>query len=354
MNSDGSGKTQVTDISEPYGPARISWLDEDTVIYYSGPAPAVGDLRCIDLDGTHDQLFFSGADSYGDYEPSGGHGINSDNTHMAVCCQPGGWAPKNDLYLVDLLTMDYWPLYVDPDDNHSDCCPVFSADDLGIYWLHYDSSGSPVSDNAIRYISISDGSWTVIRPAGPIEIYLWCLSADGSHLVYSGHDKLLAWDLDTSMEEVLFEGSDGISGADWGYLYHQPMEFNNDPVLISASTGGTVDFQINAGFDAADKDYLIFGSITGTLPGIPLPGGMDLLPLNWDFFSDFVVSQWNSSVFPDFKGTLDAVGFASAHLDTLGPASLAIGAKLYFAAVWRGDYAYNFASNPVCVDFIVD
>jgi hypothetical protein len=122
---------------------------------------------------------------------------------------------------------------------------------------------------------------------------------------------------------------------------------SNKPTL-SSTVGGAVALSLDAGAQNAGRTYVLFGSMTGTSPGVPLPGGATL-PLNWDAFTDIALSLVNTPVFTAFAGQLDGEGRATATLDTLGPAPVALGLTLHFAYGLHGPW--NFASNPVAVRF---
>lgn len=121
---------------------------------------------------------------------------------------------------------------------------------------------------------------------------------------------------------------------------------------ISAATGGTVSFSMNAGTSNASRDYFLCGSVSGTDPGYLLPGGLTTLPLNRDFFSDYIFNNMNNTNFIDFAGTLDASGLGTATLDTLGPVTpiLPVGTTMHFAFTLRSPF--NFVSNAVAVEII--
>lgn len=122
-----------------------------------------------------------------------------------------------------------------------------------------------------------------------------------------------------------------------------------DADTISASTGGSVNFTLTAGMINANRDYLLLGSISGTVPGTPLPGGMATLPLNWDLFMTTVALMINTPPFHDFMGTLDGSGMGSAQLN-LGPVPGAAGIIMHFA--YALNRPWDFASNPVAVEIV--
>lgn len=89
---------------------------------------------------------------------------------------------------------------------------------------------------------------------------------------------------------------------------------NTDRAWISESTGAVVNFSLDATVANAGRKYLLLGSGTGTSPGFPLPGGHVVLPLNWDVFTDIVVSLVNTALFPGFLGILDPSGQSTAQI----------------------------------------
>jgi hypothetical protein len=122
-----------------------------------------------------------------------------------------------------------------------------------------------------------------------------------------------------------------------------------DVEKITAATGGTVLFSLNAGPDHGGRDYLLFGTMSGTDPGILLPGGLATLPISWDPFTSLVYKLANSIFFVDFLGVLNGEGAATARLETNGPVDPAfVGVEMHFAYALL--YApWDFASNPVAI-----
>ena len=120
---------------------------------------------------------------------------------------------------------------------------------------------------------------------------------------------------------------------------------SSDHVLYEA-TGGTLLFALEAGAANAGRNYILLGSMTGTTPGTPLPGGQAVLPLNWDAFTNLVVTLANTTLFKDFAGTLDAYGDAEAILD-LGPLPGGAGMTLHFA--FALNKPWDYVSDPIPV-----
>jgi streptogramin lyase len=120
---------------------------------------------------------------------------------------------------------------------------------------------------------------------------------------------------------------------------------------LPAETGGTIDFTLNGGVINGNRSYWLLGSVSGISPGFPLPGGQVTLPLNWDGFTDIVISLANSQFLVDFIGLLDGSGSAAAQLNTFGPIPpTAVGATLYFAYLLPDPF--DFVSNPVGIEIV--
>jgi hypothetical protein len=126
-----------------------------------------------------------------------------------------------------------------------------------------------------------------------------------------------------------------------------------DTFTISETTGGTLQLGIHCGTQNAGRHYMIFGSISGTVPGTALPGGMKNLPINWDAFTE-VVANMNypdSILFEKFYGTLDGNGDSQAVFNTNGPVPGTLGIVVSFAYPLMGP-PWDFASNPVNVEIV--
>lgn len=119
---------------------------------------------------------------------------------------------------------------------------------------------------------------------------------------------------------------------------------------ISVAIGDALDLSLLAGSAQSGRLYVMAGSISGTSPGLALPGGIEV-PLNPDALTDLVLASPFGPVFVDFVGFLDGQGMAAATLDTLGPVpSYLAGVTMHFAYVLAGPV--DFVSNPVAVTFV--
>jgi len=125
------------------------------------------------------------------------------------------------------------------------------------------------------------------------------------------------------------------------------------PLAASAETlpeaGGTIDFTMDAGSAYAGRTYLMLASVSGTSPGLPLPGGLVTLPLNLDWLSFLVLDNLNTPLFTNFSGVLDGAGAGTSQLN-VPPLPGAAGLPMHFAFTTRSPY--DFVSNPVLVTFV--
>lgn len=134
------------------------------------------------------------------------------------------------------------------------------------------------------------------------------------------------------------------------YIY-----YNEDtaPLIADGLTlpeaGGAVNFVLDAMPDNGNRSYLTLGSVSGTTPGILLPGGHATLPLNWDMFTNIVIGWVNTSIFTDFMGTLNADGKAMATFN-MPPVTGLSGIAMYYAYCLSDPFDY--VSNPVQIDIV--
>jgi len=112
--------------------------------------------------------------------------------------------------------------------------------------------------------------------------------------------------------------------------------------------GGVANFTMIAGPDNANRSYILLGNLSGTSPGTSLPGGLVIMPINWDFFTNLVIRYINSSVFQNFLGQLDVNGIGAATLNL--PYTGWAGTTLYFSYAMNNPW--DFASNPVAIEIV--
>jgi hypothetical protein len=120
---------------------------------------------------------------------------------------------------------------------------------------------------------------------------------------------------------------------------------------ISIKTGGTQTLAVNAGKAHANRRYWIFGSMTGTKPGVNLLGVH--IPLNPDLYTNVAMASVNTTAFTKFRGTLDANGLASAMFIVPANLPLPTGFTFHHAyVVYDASGRFFMASNAVPVRLI--
>ncbi len=139
-----------------------------------------------------------------------------------------------------------------------------------------------------------------------------------------------------------------VSGTGAVYAYQIPPAFAANQFSISLSSGGQQDLTLEAGLSRAGWFYSVFGSLSGSSPGINLGSGINL-PLNFDRYFLLTLNKPDFSAFGNFNGQLDSqgIGMATFSLPPSTSSSLA-GVTLrhaYVAAEFFG--LANFASNAV-------
>ncbi len=104
------------------------------------------------------------------------------------------------------------------------------------------------------------------------------------------------------------------------------------PGTVSAAAGGSVQFTITAGADAAGTSYALSGALAGSVPGTPIAPGF-VLPLNVDGLTWALVAAANTPLFANSIGVLDASGGAVATLNLApGLATALVGRVIHVAA----------------------
>lgn len=75
---------------------------------------------------------------------------------------------------------------------------------------------------------------------------------------------------------------------------------------LQATAGGSVELHMDLGSAAAQRPYLLLATLSGSSPGIPLPGLT--LPLNYDDMTQLGLTALNGPSFQNFAGLLDPQG----------------------------------------------
>jgi len=87
----------------------------------------------------------------------------------------------------------------------------------------------------------------------------------------------------------------------------------SDAHQLSLKQAGTQKLSLDAGAQHAARLYWVFGSASGTIPGVTVAGVH--IPLNPDLYTDFTLVAGNSTTLANFGGRLDSKGRATASIN---------------------------------------
>ena len=175
-----------------------------------------------------------------------------------------------------------------------------------------DAQGNPFVDPATSVYGPAAPVWTYAEPG----FYSAFVSSaqrlrNGNTLICSGQSSLM-FEVTPTKQTV------------WSYTYPSgAIIFQAESVErrlwagsreISVSNGGLVPFTHITDTQHAGDCYFLLGSLSGTTPGVPLPGGLTL-PLNVDELLLGMVAFPNISVFENTLGLIDSAGNASSKIN---------------------------------------
>jgi hypothetical protein len=84
-------------------------------------------------------------------------------------------------------------------------------------------------------------------------------------------------------------------------------------------------------------------------PGLPLPVGQAIFPLNYDLITNMVINLINGPIFQDFAGVLYSSGTGTATFNV--PAGTgASGLSMYYA--YALNKPYDFVSYPIMIQIV--
>lgn len=146
---------------------------------------------------------------------------------------------------------------------------------------------------------------------------------------------------------IIFSGTSG-SADTWEYSGGGCI-LTTDTPNISYTNGGIQTLSVEAPAHAG-KNYWIFGSVTGTSPGIAILGVK--IPLNPDLYTNFTIAQPNAAPFTTFRGPLNAKGQGTGQF-TLPPGVLSAAFTVNHAfVVFDSAGLFHCASNAMPLNFI--
>lgn len=327
MNADGSGPVQMTfDPADDYHP---DWSPDGSKIAFTSERDGDQEIFVLDIEsGQVTQLTYNDA---GDMRPC----WSADGAQLLFNShRDGNWEiykmdeyGNNQVRLTNTAMNEMFPQW-SPDNTKiafSDWNPPKYGD---IYVMdEYGNVLQLTTDPAVD----EDAAW----------------SPDGSQIVFQstrdGNFEIYVMNADGSNQTNITNRPN--TGEYWPCWSPKVEPLISDAAAIPASTGSAVDFLLTAGLGQSGRDYLVLGSMSGTSPGCVLPGGLSILPLNWDVFTAIICAFVNSSVFTDFYRTVDISGHGRAQLNA-GPLSGGfIGLKMYYAYCLSSPF--DFVSNPL-------
>ena len=147
--------------------------------------------------------------------------------------------------------------------------------------------------------------------------------------------------------------SDDELGANAGAAYVAESEFLRSTDGISIITGGSVDFFVNLGVEAAAENYWVLGSYTGFFPGIVLHGVP--VPLNWDLYLRMTLFGANNPPFSNSRGVLDGHGSATFTITVPGGLDpILVGLELHHAPLtYDSSSGIHFTSSGRPASFVL-
>jgi|GEM_PF-721474 len=166
---------------------------------------------------------------------------------------------------------------------------------------------------------------------------------------YNSRPFAVDWDND-GVKDLLCGCYDTMFGTGFVWYFHAVGPLSIDTNQISAAAGGSILFELNAGVALANRNYIIAGTLSGTEPGTPLPGGFVTLPLNRDWFTDFILAHMNTGIFQGFSASLDASGLATARLNAPSVQPTWVGRTMHYA--FATAFPWDYASNAAAIEIV--
>ncbi|MHC4919577.1 MAG: Kelch repeat-containing protein [Planctomycetota bacterium] len=230
----------------------------------------------------------------------------------------------------------------------------------GRKWIQLTPANSPpgriwhamVDDSTRRRIVLFGGSatgyvadtwewdgknWTQINTTG-------APSARGAHA--------MAYD-SARQRTVLFGGTGNVNDT-WEYIASTPLTANTN--TMSIATGGSQVLTLNAGSQHGSRLYWLFGSLTGTTPGVTLVSavGSVNIPLVPDFYTNITIALPNTAFLVQTKSALNLSGKGQASFVVPKITDQnAIGVTFFHAyLVYDAQNNFHMASNPVSLRLV--
>jgi hypothetical protein len=176
----------------------------------------------------------------------------------------------------------------------------------------------------------------------------WALAVDESGVAtVAGSTDSLVFPTTTGAYDTSFNGPGAAPPPD-AFVSRLDMgvALRADRHQLSPKQAGTQNLILDAGKAHAGRFYWIFGSVTGTRPGVTV--GVHI-PLNPDFYTDFTIGAPNvNPPFKSFRGQLDSNGRATAAFNVPSGLPALPNFTLYHAyLVYDAQGLWHMASNAV-------
>jgi len=88
------------------------------------------------------------------------------------------------------------------------------------------------------------------------------------------------------------------------------QDLSADAAELSLTAGGVQSLDLHAGAEHANRSYAVWGSISGTSPGLPLSGFV--IPLSFDSYTSLTITAPNTPPLVNSFASLDAGGDGAA------------------------------------------
>ena len=171
---------------------------------------------------------------------------------------------------------------------------------------------------------------------------------NGNTLVCSGKQ---GWLFEvTPAGQVVWQHFQNVAPHSLFHAHHTRRSLWADRLSLRASSGGTVQFDLEAGSPRAGDVYVLLGSGSGTTPGFTV--NSINVPLNVDGYLVGLLGSVGTGVFTSWVGVADATGGASANY-TLPPLPFLAGLRLDHAVLTLDPSTgtMTWASNAVPLAF---
>lgn len=161
-------------------------------------------------------------------------------------------------------------------------------------------------------------------------------------------------DRDNQFEIIVGNASDGYPTWETSLQVWSKKQWPLRPLdnYVSATRGGRIDIELRLDKQRAGELYMVLGNVTGTSPGIRLPGA-GTLPLNIDPFLTFMLNAMNVTPFINFVGFVGNDGTAKATWQSAGNLGAYAPLRMHFAALTIDYKAFKFTSVTNARHFVV-